>query len=99
MMSHEDERRLAAIERQMLDDDPEFVRRFRDSTASSMPAQRAARATVTSVHLVLCSVAAFGGLIAVTGVLAISPALVLIGGSLVAGAAWWFRRMRRHNAG
>jgi Flp pilus assembly protein TadB len=99
MLSHEDERRLAAIERQMLADDPEFVQRFRQSTTSSMSARPAPDAVVTGVRRALCALAVLAALVVVLGMVAISPALVLVGAPLVAAAVWSLRWVRRSNDG
>jgi hypothetical protein len=94
MMSHEDERRLAAIERQMLDDDPDFVRRFRQSVARSMRAQRVRGAMRGAVLCTLWAMVGLGWSLAVIGVLA-GWFDVLLPGCLLAAAAWWRVRVLR----
>jgi hypothetical protein len=92
MLSHEDERRLNAIERQMRDDDPDFVRRFRRRAATAMSARRTAAAFGAAI-LVLLGV--LGLLVVVVGLVTGSIALILTGAGLTAVAAHELRRMRR----
>ena len=92
MLSHEDERRLNAIEKQMRDDDPRFVRRFRRSATTSMSARR----TVTVViGAVLFALGLLGVLVAIMGAFIASVTLILTGCSLTALAVYKLRRVRR----
>jgi Flp pilus assembly protein TadB len=92
MLSHEDERRLNAIEQHMRDEDPEFVRRFRRRATTSMSARRT---LVTMGIAVLCSLGVLGVLVAVVGLVTGSVVLILTGCGLAAVAAYELRRMRR----
>jgi DUF3040 family protein len=87
MLSHEDERRLAAIERQLLIDDPTFARRLRRHTYARS-AWRQALAAVTGI---LCTLAACLGMLANSGTLFLSSA------ALTVAAAWAYRRARRRH--
>ena len=87
MLSHEDELRLAAIERQLLIDDPVFARRLcRPTCARSMCLQALAAVIGT-----LC------GLAACLGALTNSGTLFLSSAALTVAAAWVYRRTRRRH--
>jgi hypothetical protein len=87
MLSHEDEQRLAAIERQLLIDDPTFARRLcRPPYARS--AWRQALAVVIGT---LCGLAAFLGMLTNSGTLFLSSA------ALTVAAGWVYRRARRRH--
>jgi fatty acid desaturase len=92
MLSHEDERRLNAIEQQMRAEDPEFVRRFRRRATTSMSARRTLAAIGVAV---LCALGFLGLLVAVVGIVTGSITLILTGCGLTAVAAYELRRMRR----
>jgi hypothetical protein len=92
MLSHEDERRLHAIERQMLDEDPDFVHRFRRSAATSMSASRALVIVCISV---LAALVTLGVGVGLCGLLTASPMLIFTGGGLAAVAGYELRRLRR----
>jgi len=92
MLSHEDERRLNAIEKRMRDEDPRFVRRFRRRATASMSARR----TMSFVSaVVLCALGLLGVLVATMGAFTPSVTLILTGCSLTALAVHELRRMRR----
>jgi hypothetical protein len=98
MLSHEDRRRLAAIERQMLDDDPDFVRRFRRRTAVSIRVQRVLGAFRGGTLWLLWVLTGVGATMALIGVLAVAAEFVLTGVALAVVAGWslrWLRRRRR----
>ena len=99
MLSHEDERRLAAIERQMLSDDPDFVLRFRRGAIASLPdrtPRRPLRGAFTATALcVLSALAALGLMIALVGLLVASSGLIISGATMAAATAWAFRRLHR----
>ena len=79
MLSHEDHQRLAAIERQLLIDDPAFVRRLgRRSIARGSRWRKAAAAVVG----VLCALAMMVGMLSDSGALTLSSAVLTV-------AAWW----------
>jgi len=86
MMSREERRLLAAIEQQMLIDDPAFARLFTGSLQASGLAWRRAVAAVVAT---LCALATLAGL------LAGSLPLVLSAASMGMAAGWVFRRARR----
>ena len=87
MLSHEDEQRLAAIERQLLIDDPVFARRLCRPTC----ARSTCRQVLAVVIGTLCGLAACLG--APTG----SGTLFLSSAALTVAAAWVYRRTpRRH---
>jgi Protein of unknown function (DUF3040) len=86
MLSHEDRQRLAALERQMMIDDPAFARRLRRYTIARRFTWRRVAAAVICV---LCALATVAGLLADSG------ALTLSSGALTLAAAWDFRRARR----
>ena len=89
MMSREERRRLAAIERQMLIDDPAFAQLFTRSLPSIGSAWRRATAAV---------VGALFSLAAIAGLLAGSVQLVVTAAALSVAAAWVFR-LTRSSAG
>jgi hypothetical protein len=97
MMSQEDRRRLAAIERHMLADDPRFVRRFRSRMAVVDRADR----TSGGLRVLLAAAAVLGLVLFVLGSLAgaadvVLPGLAALG---IAGAGWWLRRRRQDRPG
>ena len=86
MLSHEDHRRLAAIEQQLLIDDPRFVRRLNYRSVARGSRWRKATAAVVGV---LCALAMAVGMLSGSGTLTLSSAVLT-------GAAWWiFHRARR----
>ncbi len=85
MLSHDERRQLAAMERQMLIEDPAFARLFTQSLKATGAARRRAAAAVIGW---LCALAA------ITGLLAGSVLLVGYGASLAIAAGWVFRRNR-----
>ena len=86
MLSHEDEQRLAAIERQLLIDDPVFARRLcRPTCARSMCLQALAAVIGT-----LCGLAACLGALTNSGTLFLSSAALTV-------AAWVYCRTRRRH--
>ena len=86
MMNHKERRQLAAIERQMLLDDPAFARLFTRSLRATASAwQRAVAAVVGTLF----------ALTAAAGLLADSVLLVVSGASITVAAGWVFRRNRR----
>ena len=85
MMSREERRRLAAIERQMLNDDPEFAHLFTCSLRSTGSARRRTTAAVVATLLAL---------VALAGLLASSIELVVTAAALSMAAAWMFRLTR-----
>lgn len=90
MLSHEDERRLAAIERQMHDNDPGFVRRFR-RRATKMPTGRMGWLATATMWIV----AVVGGLVVVTGLVTGSGPLFLMGATVALAAGCLLQRRRR----
>jgi hypothetical protein len=84
MLSHEDERRLAAIERQLLIDDPAFARRLGRPVHRRTTWQRAAAALVA----ILCALATIVGILSNAGSLALSSAVLTV------AAVWVFHRAR-----
>lgn len=95
MLSHEDERRLAAIERQMLSDDPDFVRRFRRCVARSARERRVRGAGRCAVLCGLWALFALGAALVLIG-FATGWLDVLLPGCVLAVAGWWpVRRLRR----
>jgi anti-sigma-K factor RskA len=90
MLSHEDRRRLAAIERQLLIDDPAFTELFTRSRADARRVRvRVARRVAAAVVAILCALAA------VVGLMAGSVPLVVSGVSMAMVAGWVVRRARR----
>jgi hypothetical protein len=87
MLSHEDEQRLAAIERGLLIDDPAFVRRLSRHPRHRRSRWQAAAALVVGV---LCALATLAGMVAQSGTLTLS------GAGLTIAAAWLLRRARRN---
>jgi hypothetical protein len=87
MLSHEDERRLAAIERQLLIDDPVFARRLCRATC----ARYIWRQVLAAVVGTLCGLAACLGMLSGSGTLFLSSA------ALTVAAAWVYRRTRRRH--
>jgi hypothetical protein len=85
MLSHEDEQRLAAIERQLLIDDQAFAR----SLGRPMYPGSAWRQALAAVIGTLCALAALLGLLTSSGTLFLSSA------ALTLAAAWVFHRARR----
>jgi hypothetical protein len=85
MMSREERRRLAAIERQMLNDDPAFAHLFTRSLQSTGSVWRKATAAVIGALLALAAIA---------GLLASSIELVVTAAALSLAAAWMFRLTR-----
>lgn len=86
MLSHEDHQRLAAIEQQLLIDDPRFVRRLNYRSVARGSRWRKAAAAVVGV---LCAFAMAVGMLSGSGTLTLS-------GAVLTGAAWWtFHRVRR----
>jgi Flp pilus assembly protein TadB len=85
MLNHEDEQRLAALEQQLLIDDPAFARRLAHTHAGRHSAGRRILAAVVGV---LCALATVAGLLAASGT------LVLSGAMLTLAAVWVFRRHR-----
>jgi hypothetical protein len=86
MLSHEDHRRLAAIEQQLLIEDPDFVRRLRRPSFARRSRWRRAAITIIGV---LCALATM------VGVLSGSGPLTLISGLLTTAAWWMLHRTRR----
>jgi len=87
MLSHEDEQRLAAIERQLVIDDPTFARRL----CRRGHARFAWRPALAAVIGTLCGLAACLGLWTDSGTLCLSSA------ALTVAAAWVYRRTRRRH--
>ena len=85
MMSREERRRLAAIERQMLIDDPAFVQLFKRSLRSTGLAWR--RATAAVVWSLLA-------LVALAGLTVGSIELIVTAVALSLAAAWMLRLTR-----
>jgi uncharacterized membrane protein YfcA len=86
MLSHDDEQRLAAIERQLLTDDPALARRLRRHLVDRRSIWQSAVAAVIGV---LCALATVAGLLADSG------SLILSGAALTAAAAGVFQHARR----
>jgi hypothetical protein len=82
MMSREERRRLAAIERQMLIDDPAFAKLFTRSLRSTGSAWRKTTAIVVGALLALAALA---------GLAAGSAELVVTALALSVAAAWMLR--------
>ncbi|QJY49187.1 DUF3040 domain-containing protein [Pseudonocardia broussonetiae] len=97
MLSHEEERRLQAIEQQMRDEDPDFVRRFGRRTDTLAAALHRARAI--AVKVVLGLLTALGVLIGIAGLLTASLALFFTGSGLAGVSAYQLRRVRRRRCG
>ena len=95
MMSHEDERRLAAIEQQMLADDPDFVHGFRRHVAASTRNRRWLTAFRNAMECALWSQAVLGAVLVLAAILLASAELVLLGMVLAAVAGWVAYRLRR----
>jgi hypothetical protein len=85
MLSHGDEQRLAAIERQLLTDDPTFARRLCRPTYARSVWRQALAAVIGT----LCALAACVGMLTSSGTLFLSSA------GLTVAAVWVFRRSRR----
>lgn len=88
MLSHEDERRLAEIERHLVRDDPEFARRLAAVPGAAPPWSRR---VATSLLLI-------GALAVVVGLLLASAAVVLLGIWSASGTIWLFMAARRRTA-
>ena len=86
MMSREERRRLAAIERQMLIDDPAFAQLFTRSLQSTGSAWRKATAAVVGALLAL---------VALAGLMVGSIELIVTAAALSVAAAWMLRLTRR----
>jgi hypothetical protein len=87
MLSHEDEQRLAAIERQLLIEDPVFARRLCRATC----ARYIWRQVLAVVVGTLCGLAACLGMLTSSGTLFLSSA------ALTVAAAWVYRRTRHRH--
>jgi hypothetical protein len=86
MLNQQDRRRLAAIERQTLIDDPAFARRLR---RGSVVARSTWRKVAAAIIGILCGLATFVGMLSNSGSLTASSAAL-------AAAAWWaFHRAGR----
>jgi hypothetical protein len=85
VLSHDDEQRIAAIERQLLIDDPALARRL----GRLLDRRSIWQSAVAAVVGVLCALAAIAGLLADSG------SLILSGVALTAAAAWVFHRAQR----
>ena len=85
MLSHEDERRLAAIERQLMSDDPAFVRRL--ARRGRRARVRWSRALTAAAVAVVCALATVLGLAGGSAELYL-PSIVL---TVVAG--WLYYRV------
>ena len=90
MLSQEDRRRLAAIERQMQIDDPAFARLFTGQPASAVRRWQRAAAAVAGM---LCGLAAIAGLL--TGSVLLFALLFVSGTAMAAAARWLVHRTRR----
>jgi hypothetical protein len=86
MMSREERRRLAAIERQMLIDDPAFAHLFTRSLQSTGSVWRKATAAVVGALLAL---------VALAGLMVGSIELIVTAAALSVAAAWMLRLTRR----
>jgi hypothetical protein len=86
MMSREERRRLAAIERQMLNDDPAFAHLFTRSLQSTGSVWRKATAAVVGALLAL---------VALAGLMVGSIELIVTAAALSVAAAWMLRLTRR----
>jgi 3-methyladenine DNA glycosylase AlkC len=86
MLSHEDERRFAAIERQLMSDDPAFVRRL---------ARRGRRARVRWSRALTAAVAVVCALATVLGLAGSSPELYLSSIVLTVVAGWLYYQITR----
>jgi Flp pilus assembly protein TadB len=89
MLSHEDRRRLTAIEQQMQIDDPAFARLFTRRSAAGMGWQRAA----TAVAGMLCGLAAIAGVL--TGSVLLFFLLFVSSATIAVAARWPIHRPRR----
>jgi len=85
MLSHEDEQRLAALEQQLLVDDPAFARRLAHPHVRRPSAGRRIAAALIGI---LCALATAAGLLAESG------SLILSGAALTIAAVWVWRRNR-----
>ena len=86
MLNQQDRRRLAAIERQMMIDDPAFARRLGDSSVAARSTWRKVPAAIIGI---LCGLAMFVGMLSNYSTLTASSAAL-------AAAAWWaFHRAGR----
>ena len=88
MMSREERRRLAAIERQMLIDDPALAQLFTRSLRCAGSTLRTGTAAVVGLLFALAAIA---------GLIAGSSQLVATTAALLVAAAWTFR-LTRHSA-
>jgi DUF3040 family protein len=86
MLSHEDERRLAAIERQLMSDDPTLARRLARHPRTLRSRWGRVLAMVVGV---LCALAT------IVGALAESAALVVSAAALTVAAGWFACRGMR----
>ena len=86
MLSHDDEQRLAAIERQLLTDDPALARLLGRRLVDRRSMWHSAVAAAVGI---LCALSTVAGLLADSG------ALILSSAALTAAAAWVFHRARR----
>jgi hypothetical protein len=86
MLSHEDERRLAAIERELMRDDPALARRLARHPRTLRSRWSRVLATVVGI---LCALAT------IVGALAESAALVASAAALTVAAGWFVCRGRR----
>jgi Protein of unknown function (DUF3040) len=86
MLSHEDEQRLAAIERELMSDDPALARRLaRHSRTTRMRCGR----VLAAIIAILCALATL------VGALAESAALVVSAAALTVVAGWFVYRSSR----
>jgi uncharacterized membrane protein len=88
MLSHEDRRRLAAIERQMQIDDPAFARLFTHRLAAGTRWRRPA----TAVAGMLCGLAAIAGVL--TGSVLLFVLLFVSSATIAVAARWPIHRPR-----
>jgi hypothetical protein len=91
VLSHEDRRRLAAIERRLLDDDPAFVRRFRRRAAAAEPEPW----SIGRLNVLTVAMLAVVGSMALVGLLVMGVTAVLLAIGCTVAAVVWFRRRRR----
>jgi Protein of unknown function (DUF3040) len=86
MLNQQDRRRLAAIEQQMLIDDPAFARRLARGSAVTRSTWRKAAFAIIGI---LCGLATCVGMLSSSGTLTASGAALTV-------AAWWaFHRAGR----
>ncbi|MGD9985448.1 DUF3040 domain-containing protein [Pseudonocardia sp.] len=99
MLSREDRRRLDAIERQLIAQDPEFVRRVRRRAAAVRRAGRFPSVRTAGAPRLVWLGMLTGLVVLVIGIVAAAPELALTGVVFLTLSVWAGRLLMRHSRG